>query len=365
MKLYDLFDLERLEQHIAEGFVKRTMHPSLPLAILNYTPKTQYSRTWDHITKSCRGLIYNVDTAEIKARPFQKFFNLGELLDEEVPKSGFDVLEKMDGSLGILYPTNDEYYAIATRGSFTSEQAEKATAMYLARYHGEWQPRPDFTYLFEIIYPSNRIVVDYGDLNDLVLLDIVHSETGTTDWTNDVHGWPGPRVKKYPDTSITDLLAAPQPANAEGYVLRFDTGERVKIKHDEYVRLHRILTGVSTKTVWEYLKDGLDLSELLDKVPDEFYEWVKAEAAKLRDQFTAIERQAKSDFGIAHDAVHVTRDIKSEREFRKAFAGYAMRSPYSDILFKIMDGKDYTEAIWKRLKPDYERPFNQQSEDVA
>ena len=42
-------------------------------------------------------------------------------------------------------------------------------------------PKPGKTYLFEIIYPENRIVVDYGDYKGLVLIDVIDNETGKSD----------------------------------------------------------------------------------------------------------------------------------------------------------------------------------------
>lgn len=363
IKLFDLFDDQLFSEMLAEGMAKRTDHPTLPLSILNYTPKAAYSRTWNEVTRQCRGLIYRQDSLEVLARPFPKFFNLGELADDEIPQEPFEVFEKMDGSLGILYAYRD-VVAIATRGSFTSDQAVRATMIYHDRYNQRWTPTPRTTYLFEIIYPSNRIVVDYGGMEDLVLLDVVSNRTGRSCGPTG-QGWPGPVVAAYEGyEEISDLAAAPQPDNAEGYVIRFAGGMRVKVKHDEYVRLHRIVTGVSTKTVWRYLKDGLSMDELLDRVPDEFFDWLTAETRKLRDAYSAIEREAQAVYA------GIMRDLDGwygigSREFRKDFAMRAQQSEHRAILFQMLDGKVYSDAIWKQLEPAYERPFNQQSEDVA
>jgi hypothetical protein len=51
------------------------------------------------------------------------------------------VTDKLDGSLGILYPTPDGH-AIATRGAFVSEQALHATELWLDRYAGWLPPLP-------------------------------------------------------------------------------------------------------------------------------------------------------------------------------------------------------------------------------
>jgi hypothetical protein len=109
----------------------------------------------------------------IVARPFAKFFNYGTP-QAVIPAEPFVVTEKIDGSLGILYYLDGEPH-IATRGSFTSEQAARARRC-CASYEIEWTPGT--TPLFEIVYPENRIVVDYGDRRELVLLAAIDHATG-------------------------------------------------------------------------------------------------------------------------------------------------------------------------------------------
>src|SRR6476469_704564 len=144
MKLSSLIDLEELELEISNGMVTRRFHGARPCAILNYTLQCQYTWHWTDLTVKCRGLVYNTETLEVVARPFEKFFNWdqgrgSELWHNPMPPTGPVVrMEKMDGSLGILcfdensvsngVPT-DEW--IATRGSFHSEQAEWATEFYV------------------------------------------------------------------------------------------------------------------------------------------------------------------------------------------------------------------------------------------
>lgn len=151
--LNDLFDAKALRHEIEDGYIREVYHPTEPLAILNYTDKAQYDRHWNEVTRVCRGLIYNTETHEVVARPFEKFFNWNEPeaaigLDEPVV-----ALEKMDGSLGILYPKPSGGYAIATRGSFTSEQALRGTLIWEAKYASRFVPEAGYTALFEIINP--------------------------------------------------------------------------------------------------------------------------------------------------------------------------------------------------------------------
>ena len=130
------------------------------------------------------------------------------------------------------------------------------------------------TFCFEIIYKNNRIVCDYKDYEGLVLL-------GTFDKTGkeyDVEMWREygfDVVKKYDGIQDYKQLKEMVKNDQEGFVVKFSNGDRVKVKGVEYLRLHKIMTNVSTTGIWEYLKNGEDVMELLKDVPDEFYNKIK------------------------------------------------------------------------------------------
>ncbi len=338
-------NIELLKELIATDYINVQKHSSANLYIYNYSPKAQYDRLWNECTLACRGLIMDADY-NIVARPFKKFFNLGEYENQLIPNEGFEVFEKMDGSLGVLYWIDNEPF-IATRGSFASDQAKVANELLKNKY-ADSIPflAKTKTYLFEIIYPENRIVLDYGNEKKLVLLAIIDIETGQEYELTDI-GFE--IVKKYDGLNDLQKLAALEKPNHEGFVVKFESGYRLKVKFEEYVRIHRIVTQVSSYNIWEYLKTGQDLLPLLDKVPDEFYDWVKATYAKLLDQYADIERVAKADF--------------KELEDRKLTAIYFQTCKYPQVLFKMLDKKPYDEQIWKMIKPNYERPFANRDEN--
>jgi RNA ligase len=95
-------NIEELNQLITDNYINVNKHPKADLYIYNYTQKAQYERLWNDWTLACRGLIMDRDY-NIIARPFKKFFNLGEFENQDIPNESFEVYEKMDGSLGILY----------------------------------------------------------------------------------------------------------------------------------------------------------------------------------------------------------------------------------------------------------------------
>ena len=342
-----------LQQLIADDYINVQKHPNADLYIYNYSPKAQYDRLWNEWTLACRGLIMN-SKYEIIARPFPKFFNLEELENQAIPNEKFEVFEKVDGSLGILYWLNNQAF-MATRGSFVSEQAKIATEMLRTQY-AHIIPMLDTskTYLFEIIYPENRIVVDYGDERKLVLLAIIDTQTGNEMplvetgqcLVSTEHQFP--LVKRYDGLNDLHQLKKLEEANQEGFVVRFNNGFRLKVKFEEYVRIHRIITQVSSLNIWEYLKEGQDLEPLLDKVPDEFYDWVRATHNKLLAEYQKVENAAKAEFKIL--------------ETRKETALYYQTCRFPAILFKMMENKPYNQIIWRLIKPKFEKRFANQIE---
>lgn len=325
-------NVEAIQREIAAGYISDQVHGHAPLRILNYTQRAQFDWHWTTETRQCRGLIVDHDW-NVVARPFEKFFSV-EQLNGCVPVEPFEAYEKMDGSLGILYFL-DEKPQIATRGSFVSEQAQRATKM-LAEKYGDAQLNPEFTYLFEIIYPENRIVIDYGPREELVLLAIIETQTGV-EWPLDAYDSVFPVVKRYDWFSDFNQLLRQQEKDREGFVVRFQCGQRVKIKFAEYKRLHKLLTGLSPKAIWEILRAGGSIDEFLERVPDEFYQWIRETENDLRCGYANIEARARGYMKFG--------------DTRKELAEWYKKSPHPDIMFAMLDGKEYSDLIWRKLKP--------------
>jgi RNA ligase len=138
--------LEQLNKYYEDGLLYKQVHPTLPLTIWNYTDKVQYENLWDEVTLMCRGLVTD-HKGDIVAKSFDKFFNIEEGKFE--PTENFEVWEKMDGSLLIVFWYEGKWI-VATRGSFTSDQAIKGVEL-LKKYNTDIMFR-HLTYCFEIIY---------------------------------------------------------------------------------------------------------------------------------------------------------------------------------------------------------------------
>lgn len=350
---------EILNKYYEEGLVYKQVHPTLPLTIWNYSEKVQYEGLFDDITLQTRGLVTD-DKGNIVARPFRKFFNIEE--NKHVPTSDFDVYEKMDGSLGVLFNYKDEW-VIATRGSFVSEQVVKGFEM-LKNYDYE-KLHKGYTYLFEILFDANRIVVKY-DYEDLILLGMIDTKTGYevdlhkegTDvrLKNLVENLGFKVVKKYDGINDYSTLKGIIKDNEEGFVVRFSNGNRIKIKGEEYLRLHKIMTNVSTTAIWEMLSEGRDVLELLKDVPDEFYKKIKICVRDLKYAYFSLNEYA----GKTHDGFRYGKfGDKDPEPTKKEFAEFLSMNNYNPVIkalcFTMWDKKDYDKIIWKHIKPEFRK----------
>jgi RNA ligase len=341
-----LFTQAELDREEQAGFVRSNEHPEdNEMWILNYTEKAAYEGHWNNVTLNTRGLIVG-PFCDILARAFPKFFNYGQVGCPEIDLDEPAVVsDKMDGSLGILYREKlTGKYAIATRGSFTSDQAIHATHILRTKY-ADYVPPKGITLLFEIVYPENRIVCDYGDMDDLVLLGSVDIASGDNwdacdlDW-----GWPGPKAESFPYRTMREALEAKPRAGKEGFVVHLLISDvRVKIKQEDYVRLHRIVTGLNARSVWAALIDG-KLAELIEQVPDEFHGFVHAVADELLNSVNAQYEEIYNE-GLRIGIV--------DKE-RKEFAAEAVKSPNRVALFLLYDRKDVFQFLLEKAKPKHD-----------
>jgi len=335
----------KIEELIEQKYITKRKHPTEDIWVLNYTNKCQFDKNWCDETEICRGLIVDKDN-NILARPFRKFFNYEEDIEVKLPDGDFKIYEKQDGSLGIFFFYNGKWI-LSTRGSFESEQAKKGTEMFQKELDKFSSLDKTKTYIFEIIYPENKIIVDYEKKEMLILLAVIDTKTGEEleidkfdfDYTKEVKG-----VKDF--TTLTNIPKD----NSEGFVIKWSNGFRLKMKYAEYTRLHKLLSGINERRIWDILRNGESLDEILDRVPDEFYNWTKEVKEKIEKRFCNLRDKAK--------------DVKRDAEklsTRKEQALFILKNKEGKMLagavFKMLDNKDWKDDIWKLIKPKSEKSF--------
>ena len=300
-RIVNLLRTQELQAKYA-GLIDIKTHPDGNLVLLNYTEECQFKGAWDDVTRYCRGLMVDTNTWEIVALPFQKFFNLNEKAEsalDALPVEPFSVFEKLDGSLGITYRRGDAI-ALATRGAFDSERAAQGTVFLNQQINTAHIP-DHLTCLFEIIISSTTSVSHY-DFDGLVLLSAFDRRTGRElDWPDIVQladrlGCRAANV--FPFGTLHEAISsrARLPATFEGYVIRFESGLRVKVKGDAYLALNKIASGLTNARILAALVDGC-IDNFLREVPEEFLADVEASIREFAHQ--AAQYEAKIDGYLA------------------------------------------------------------------
>ena len=263
--------LAGLERARGLGFVHRRVNSAAGLQLFIYTPRCVYDDGWDEFTVMARGLILDEVAGQVIATPFPKFFNVGERRGD-VPDLPFETFEKLDGSLIIAFHHAGSWRA-ATKGAFDSEQALWAQTRFDA---ADLSPlMPSTTYLFEAVYPENRIVVRYEE-PALVMLAAYDGDGRELTYdemlaTCRALGWRAARRHEF--ASIVDMVshAATLPRDDEGFVIRFSNGLRLKLKGAEYRRIHALISRCTPLAMWEAMVAGDDMVAIRRDLPEEFW----------------------------------------------------------------------------------------------
>ena len=248
--------------------------------LLNYAPEAAFRKAeeWNIYERVSRGLV--VDHCQILAFPFPKFFNLGEEVEHFSVDDIECVTKKEDGSLGITFVYNGKLF-VTTHGGLDSKQGIWATNFVRQKYNesglaasigsgGDWTRT---TFLVEIVYPENRIVTNYGEKEALLPLAkyTFNQHTGTI-----VHK---SLAKQVPIQTCEELVAFAKENtdfNDEGVVVLLKNGNRVKVKTDAYLAVHRIRFQCTEKRVHEILMNSPEVFDEWKKtLPNEFFEEVE------------------------------------------------------------------------------------------
>ncbi|ACA16673.1 hypothetical protein M446_2212 [Methylobacterium sp. 4-46] len=238
------------------------------------------------VSLECRGLKFDRD-GQIIARPFHKFFELGERqrLEEVDWSAPHAVLDKLDGVM--VHPVLlDGRMVFMTRAGATAParaaQAEaNAAILDLSRFLVEGGITP----LFEFTSPEAPAILAC-ERPLLTLLAAREMVSGAYLTQPDLAGFGirfGVRVvaaRGMVDDPRAFVARARREEGIEGYVVAFDDGHRVKVKTEAYRLRLRAITGLQReRTVLAWVATGA-VDEVAALLPAEA-------AARLRDHAAA------------------------------------------------------------------------------
>lgn len=287
------------------------------------------------LLRECRGIKFDLD-GKLLARPYHKFFNLGEKESTQMDalsragkfREDFIIMPKLDGSMIHPIVWKDKIY-FCTRMGLTdvANQATRFSALPRELMpEGPWYL--DFCYdlsgmtpIFEWCSRKQRIVLDYPQ-DELVLTAIRVNETGEYLTRSKMRAlvepykipmvglyngsWEGIEKFSKEVDSIED---------AEGYVIRWDD-DMVKMKGEWYLRIHRAKDGLAyeKRVIAMILNDSLD--DVLPHLLEDDYDRV----IRYRDDFLEGLRTTTTELmHVVKESVHFTQTM-SEQDARRYFA---------------------------------------------
>lgn len=298
------------------------------------------------IVRECRGSIFYLrddGLYECVCRAFDKFGNYGEEYVDEIDWSTAQVQEKVDGSLIKVFYHNNIWH-IATNGSINAyncivyKEDKETNKTYGSIFNFALRGHlnqffesldKDYTYMFELVSPYTRLVVEYPDTALYYLSRRnIHTmkEDNARPETFENFGILFP--KTYSLKTLEDCLTyvKTMDKNEEGFVVKDAAFHRIKIKSPEYLLAFRAKNNgvLSTKRIIKMIREE-SIDDLLAYCP-EYKERVDTVINKYKILIHS--------FGEEYQRFIIMYPHKWETLDRKDFAALVSSSWAKDFLFK-------------------------------
>lgn len=298
------------------------------------------------IVRECRGSIFYLrddGLYECVCRAFDKFGNYGEGYVDEIDWSTAQVQEKVDGSLIKVFYHNGSWH-IATNGTINAyncivyKEDKETNKTYGSIFNFALRGHlnqffesldKDYTYMFELVSPYTKLVVEYPDTALYYLSRRnIHTMEEDNARPEEFEGFGILFPKTYSLKTLEDCLTyvKTMDKNEEGFVVKDAAFHRIKIKSPEYLLAFRSKNNgvLSTKRIVKMIREE-SIDDLLAYCP-EYKERVGIVINKYKILIHSFEEEYQR-FIIMHPRKWETLD-------RKDFAALVSSSWAKDFLFK-------------------------------
>lgn len=244
---------------------------------------------YDGLYRYCRSTVIDLINDELVIAPFKKFFNINQLeecsyehvsaLCDKAIKNNKSVefSNKLDGSMMCCRFYNDTYFmssslSIDKNNSWRLDDGynmlvSNKNLMHMIRNN------PTKTHIFEYISLKDPHIVKYDKSQEgLYLIGLVDNYTGRESSYKDIIDY----ANKYNVLTtcvydknihtILDELNNKQSDEAEGFVINID-GEKFKLKYNDYVKMHRVLSAISSPNLTIEMIADDKFDDYISKVP--------------------------------------------------------------------------------------------------
>jgi len=324
---------------------------------------------WTQDNKILRSSLWNND-GELVSAGFPKFVNWGENLEHfPVPKSlnKTTIVEKVDGSLLIVSKYKGKHI-IRTRGTSNVEDLENAHEIEVFKqallykidliYNSikDWGKK---SWLFEWVSPTRKIILNYGEQPDWILVGVVEHLDYTL-WSQErldevAKALEFKRPSTYQFSSVEALMTDVETwKGKEGVCVYSKDGQAIhKCKSLWYLSLHRMKEALSSfdkvVDVWfaqgepEYRTFEANITSQFDW---ELWNQCRGDASRICDGSKEVAKiiQGMNTF-VTSRLAHLPTRKEQALEVIKAY-GNTNRASF---VFKLLDGKGLDSEDRKKL----------------
>lgn len=284
----------------------------------------------------CRGLVLDAHTHMPLCVPLVKFWNAGEALAQTIDWSSAVVFEKMDGTMvKRWYSPHTGEFELSTRYQLPGDLKQNTIGGSSITWHElisrclkgipkALNQSPQETLVFEVMSPINRVVVHHKQFHAALL---ARRSNVTMEEQMLVDNPFAPQTFAFASHSEVERFAhGLKGTQCEGFVVLDSNFNRVKIKGEQYVRLHHLKDSAtsSLKSLILVVRNNEE-----DEVGTYFPEFVPA-MEKIRDVIDEVVSQHVR-------AYEELKDIPERKDFALALQGLELPNP--GLLFSVKANK--------------------------
>lgn len=313
------------------------------------------------IYRECRSVVIDIREFEVVQAPFRKFFNLNEVEENSIENIVIEInnaksvefTNKLDGSMQCATMYKDK---ILLTGSMaispkTSWRLEEGYKMLTENHKKMIRDNPNLTFIFEYISLKDPHVVLYTkDKQGMYLIGVRNKINGKQFSYEGIKGFS--IIYDIPMTEIEDITLDKalemsktlESCDKEGWVLNID-GHMVKVKCDDYVKLHKCLDKVSSvNVIIQSIADGT-YDDLISKIPSGYRARVEGVSKKIFNYVATM----NSEINLYYNTM---KHIEDEKEAMK-YITFEVPTIFQEHVRNLYRGRDFnvlkTKTRYKRL----------------
>lgn len=299
-----------------------------PWVLIKYSLLTVDRSMWEDknsVYRECRSVVINLKDEELVLVPFRKFFNLDEVAENQLEvilkkienAKSVEISNKLDGSMQQARYYQGEFVmsgssALETKNSFRLEEGYE---FLKENYRRMLKDYPDLTFIFEYISMRDQHVVKYTEADQgLTMIGARNVYTGAILSYKQLKAFKdiyGVSVVDLETGTLEEMLEKTKTYRSdekEGWVINID-GHLVKLKVEDYVKVHKLLSQVSSPNVIiEAIGDGY-YDDLFSKVPQAYrdrvekianqvFKYVKNKEHEILEWYCKAPKNDKKDFMV-------------------------------------------------------------------